>query len=221
MGMVKHLVRAGICALLLALSGCGGGGGGDDVDAKATTTTAAASATTTEKAGPELPKFASEFDRVCTTQVGFPGASSYEPVAGIHPMLFFEEHDGKTWVNSVRDFPDGWAVKEDSNFEDNSELKAVQLIACGDRVKETPTGKKCEFENKEKGTKKTLELVNSTTELKVYAATTGKVVKTEMIETHEDECPMFATYQDGDTTYVETPSEDQYTNALKSVVAQQ
>ncbi len=217
--MSKHLVRVGTCALLLLLTlgACGGGGGGDDAKA---TTTAPAGAVTTAQSAAELPKFASEFDRVCTTQVGFPGATSYEPVPGLHPMLFFEEHRGKSWVNSARDFPQGWAVKEDTNFEDNAELKAVQIIACGDRVKETPSGKQCEFENKSKGTKTKLELVNSTTELKIYAATTGKLVKTEMIETKVTECPYFATYQDGDTTYVETPTEDQYTNALKSVVAQ-
>jgi hypothetical protein len=211
--MTKLPVRVVICALLVMLAACGGGGKSDS----AATTTSAADAVTTTKATAELPDFANDFDRVCTTQVGFPGATSYEPVPGTHPMLFFEEYDGKSWVNSSRTFPQGWAIKEDTNFKDNSDLKPVQLIACADRVKETPTGKQCEFDDK--GTKTKLELVNSTYQLTVYTATTGKSVKTETLETKTTECPYFATFKKGDTTWVDTPSDDQYIAALKSVVA--
>jgi hypothetical protein len=131
-------------------------------------------------------------------------------------MVFFEEYRGKSWVNTGT-FPDGWVVKEDTNYKDNSELKAVQLIGCADRIKETPTGKKCEFENK--GKKTTLELVDSTYELKVYAATTGKELQSTVIEAKDPDCPYLATFQEGDTTYVNEPSDDDYTNAVKPLVA--
>lgn len=204
------------CLAAVSLAACGGGGDSKKSAAGPTTTTAATGASTTE-AGPELPQFASDFDRVCTTQVGFAGAASYEPVAGIHPMVFFEKFRGESWVNSSRTFPQGWTVKEDADFKDNHELKAVQLIACADRVKETPTGKQCEFEDK--GTKTKLELVNSTYELKLYAATSGEVAKTATLETHTTECPYFATFQKGDKKWVDEPSDDEYTAAVKPVVA--
>lgn len=212
--MTRRTFGVAMCVVALTLGGCGGGGSDDDATA---TTEAGGSVTSTTEKGPELPKFIGDFDRVCTTQVGFAGATAYEPTPGVlHPMVFFDEYRGESWV-ATGTFPQGWAVEQDTNFEDNSELAKVELIACSDRVKETPTGKQCEFEDDGKKTK--LELVDSTYELTVYAATTGKVVKTATLEAKKADCPFIATFKEGDTKYVNEPSDDDYTAALKSVVA--
>lgn len=201
---------------LLALGACGGGDTETTAGAGATVTTESTATSSTTPAA-ELPQFASNFDRVCTTKVGFPGATTYEPGPGPHPVILFEEHRGKNFITASVDLPQGWAIKEDTNYQDNSELRAVQLIACSDRVKETPTGKQCDFESK--GEKVKLELVDATYELTVYEAKTGKQVSKSTLEAKSDDCPYIAAYEKGDTTYVEEPSDDQYINALKPVVA--
>ena len=153
---------------------------------------------------------------MCTTQVGFPGARAYEKTPGTHQVLLLENDHDKGYITSSKDLPEGWSIKEDSNFQDNSELAPVQLIACSKRVKETPTGKQCDFDND--GTKVTLELADSTYDLKVYAATTGKEVGASTLEGKSADCPYIAVFNKGDTTYVSEPSEDDYTNALKPYV---
>lgn len=221
---VRTRLIAVLALSLAVLSGaCGGGGGDDDVESGATTTTEGeASETSTSLPGSDgkLPAFSQDFDRVCTTQTGYSGAKAYEPGPGPHTMMLFEDYRGEgDYISSSNDFPEGWTIKEDSNFEDNSELAGIELIACSDRVKEAPTGKKCEF-GKDGEEKATLELVNATYEVKVYSATTGKQVgETATIEATEDECPFIATYKKGDTTFVDEPSDDEYINALKGIVA--
>ena len=205
----------GVAALAVLAGACGGGGGGSSAKST-TTTTGSAAATTPTSAGPELPKFASDFKRVCTTQVGFAGASSYEPGPGPHPVQLMEEAKSG-YITTSRDLPQGWAVKEDSNFDDNSELKPVQLIACAHLASKRPTGKKCDFEDK--GEKTTLELVDTTYELTIYKATDGKALTKSTLEGKSDECPMLAVWTKGDTTYLTEPSDDQYIAALKPTVA--
>jgi hypothetical protein len=196
----------------VAMSACGGGSSGNSKS-----TADASSATTAVTRETEVPAFIGEFDRLCTTQVGFGGVSAYEPAPGLHPVVFFDDYRGEGFVESSRYLPAGWAVKQDSNFKDNSELKAAQLVACSDRIKETPTGVKCTFEDQ--GKKVELELVDATYDLKVYAATTGELKHQQTLEGKSSECPYIAAFRKGDTTFVNQPSDDDYTNALKPVVA--
>jgi hypothetical protein len=203
----------------LLSAGCGGGdGGGGASGAGASSTTTAPGVTTTAPGGnAKLPQFSTNFDRVCTTQVGFPGAKAYEGVAGVHPVMLFEDYRGGGPVASSRTLPDGWTVKEDANFGDNSELAAVELVACSDLVKETPTGKHCEFDDK--GAKTDLEMVDATYEVKVYTASTGKELGRSTLEAKGTDCPYIAVFKKGDTKYVRQPSDDDYINALKAHVA--
>lgn len=213
---MKTRVMASVLALAVVCTlGACGGGGDDSGDDAATTTTAAATATT--EAAAELPQFSTEFDRVCTTQVGFPGAKSYEPTPGLHPVMLLEEYRGKNYVTSSRQLPQGWTIKEDTNFEDNAELAGVELVACSDQVKQTPTGKQCDFDDD--GEKVRLELVAATYELTIYATTTAKEIAKTTIEARDDDCPTIAAFQKGDTTFVATPEDDDYIAALKPHVA--
>jgi hypothetical protein len=212
----------GVAVAVMAIAGaCGGGGDGDEaaVAGEAATTTVASA--TAGKGGPEVPAFIGEFDRVCTTQVGFPGVAAYEGGPGVHPVVLFEEFRGESFVESARSLPGGWKVEQDADFEDTSDLETAQLVACSDRTEERPTGVKCQFKGGEDdgGKPVELELVDAVYELKVYAATTGELQHQQTLEARNTECPFIATFKKGDTTYVNQPSDDDYIAALKPVVA--
>jgi hypothetical protein len=222
-----------LLVVVLLLGACGGGDdGGEETGsaAGASSPTAAAgdedededdaSTTTVPPVGGDetLPGFIQDFDRVCTTQVGFSGAASYEAGPGPHPVILFEDYRGGDLIESSRSLPEGWKVEQDSDFEDNRELAEVELIACSSRTSEAPTGVECDFENDEEGTV-TLELVDATYDLVVYEARTGEEVHRATLEgSAGGECPFIATFEKGDTTMVSEPEDDAYINALKGVV---
>ena len=132
-------------------------------------------------------------------------------------MVFFEDYRGGDLVESGRTFPEGWVVKQDDNFSDNSELEKVEVIACSKRADLKPTGQKCDFDSD--GTTVTLELVDASYQLTVFAAVTGeKLTDTTLQATSGGECPVIATFQKGDTTFVAEPDDDAYINALKATI---
>lgn len=211
---MNRWVAAVLVGVVCIVSGsCGGDDGSDGVATKATATSSATTAATES----EVPAFIGEFDRVCTTRVGFPGVAAYEAAPGVHPVVLFEDFRGEGFVESARDLPAGWAVKQDTNFEDTTDLEAAQLVACSDRVKELPTGIQCDFEDD--GKKTPLELVDADYELKIYAAATGELKHEQTLQARSTKCPFIATFKKGDTTFVNQPSDDDYINALKPVVA--
>jgi hypothetical protein len=182
------------------LSGCGGGNGG------ASPTPAG------QTAAADLPPYLSAFDRVCETQIGFGGAAAYAPTPGIHPVILFADYrDPPTLIESGLTLPAGWTV---------AEVADVELVACSRRTELTPTGTKCDFGGNDGSAPITLELADTVYELTVYAAATGdQVGEPQSLEGSTTECPMFATFREGDTQYLINPSEDQYLNALKGFVA--
>lgn len=206
------VLRLGLLLLAITVAACGGGG--DDVTAGGDDD----SATTTSASTPDVdvPAFAGDFDRVCTTQVGFKGVAAYEGGPGPHPLIFFNDHRGQGFVESAQELPAGWKVEQDMDYEDNSDLQKTQLIACNDRVNEIPTGVVCDFEDD--GEEIKLELVDADYDLKVYVASSGELKHEARIEARDKECPFIASFQKGDKTYVNEPSDDQLINALKRVV---
>lgn len=165
----------------------------------------------------DLPTFASDFDRVCTTQVGFAGATPLTEGPGPHPIILFQETDSGILIESSVDLPAGWAIEEDSDFDDNSELAPTELIGCSQITVTEPNGVACDLEDDD-GNVTTLNLVDVTYELTVYEATTGELVGTETIAAADTECPFFVFIEEGDTEYYNAPDADQYTNALKAYV---
>lgn len=220
-------VLLGLFAATVLLSGCGGtpadasagatvnptGGGQVDGGESATPTG--------ETAADELPAFMQEFDRVCETQVGFAGAAAYDASPGLHPVVLFTDFDDPpTLIESSQTLPAGWTITQDADFADNSELADVQLVACSRRTKATPNGTKCDFTSNDSGTTITLELTDTVYVLTVYAAATGQQVgEPTTLEASDTECPFFATFEEGDTQFLNDPTEDQYVNALKGIVA--
>lgn len=232
MNVTRHRARLGLFLLALALAACNSGTKAA-TDTPATTATTDVSAETkaepttaddvSELASPqaaaaELPTFISDFDRVCTTQVGFGGAAPYDDASpGLHPMVLFESFgaDG-TLLESSREFPAGWAVEQDSNFEDNSELAAVQLVVCSVRVGGTPNGTKCEFDSD--GETLTLELVDATYEVTVHRAATGEEVGAFTLDAASTECPYVVSVEPGDTQHFNEPTDDDLIVALRPFV---
>lgn len=161
-----------------------------------------------------------DFDRVCETQVGFAGADAYDTASGLHPVvLFVESGDPPSLSDSSRLLPAGWSVKNDAAYANNSELAAVQLVACSRRV-ETKANGTCTFEGKDGAPDTILEKTDTTYELTVYAATTGeRVGEAQTLKAAPSECPMFAFIREGETKWFNNPTDDQYVNALKAVVA--
>jgi hypothetical protein len=238
-GVVRRLVVVVFGLGLLASCGGGGDSGVSATTAAAPPTTSTPSTTeevipassttasapttsaapaTTAAASAELPAFMNEFDRVCKTQVGFSGATAYDGAPGTHPVALLEDafEDDDLYIESSNQLPAGWTIEQDSDFADNSELAAVQLVACLDRTATAPTGTQCEFDNN--GTKITLELTNATYELKVFGAVTGEAVGNTSITTTETECPFIAVFREGDTQHIASLSDDDLTNALKPYV---
>lgn len=168
----------------------------------------------------DLPQFLSDFDRVCTTETGFGGATPYSAEGpGPHPFVLMQESDsGKIFERDLSDAPAGWNIQTDSDFDDNSEIVPTELIACSQKTATTPTGIMCDLEMDDDSTV-TLEVVDQTFVLTIREATTGNAIGTERIEATDAECPFFVFIDEGDTQYFNTPDEDQYINALKPYVA--
>ena len=206
-----------IAAVLLA--GCGGGGPGTAGTGATTAPTARASTATSPSA--DLPPMMGDFSRVCTTQVGYGAATAYAATPGLHPVeLFFDHGDPPTLTESSATLPAGWTVTQDGDYADNGELAGVELVGCARRTTATPNGTKCDFKGANDGDPPlTLELVDTLYTLTVYASATGKQVgEPQTLEASDTECPMFASFRDGDTQLLNYPTDDQFINALKKIV---
>lgn len=169
-------------------------------------------------AAQELPQFDSDFSRVCTTQVGFGGASPYVAEGGPSPVVLFAEGDDGDFIKASVELPAGWAIENDLDFEDNSELAPAELVACAAISKQTPNGVSCDLEGDD-GSTTTLDLVDVTYTLSVYEAVSGELLGEEVIEAASTDCPFFVFIEEGQTEYLNTPDADAYTAALQPYVA--
>jgi len=221
-------------SLLVILAGCGGDDDDDaaepsesssDVSEEETDDTEAPEEETDDTEAPEeqsgdgeVPQFSSDFNRLCTTQVGFEGAAEYTEGPGPHPAIIFEDVDGEeTYIESSGEFPEGWVIEQDSNFEDNSDLAPTELIVCAAHASTTPNGTDCELDND--GEAVSLELVDVTYELTVYSAKTGEQVgEPVQVEAASTDCPFVVAYEEGDTQYFNRLADDDLINALRPVI---
>ena len=165
----------------------------------------------------ELPRLAYDFDRVCLTQIGFPGAAPYDATPRIHPVALFSEYgDPASLRLSSVELPAGWAVTGSASKE---ALATVELVACSRRVEGRANGT-CTFKGKDGAPDTTLEMTDTTHELTIYEAATGKQVGgPQTLAAAPTECPMIAFIKEGDTKYFNDPDADQYVNALKAAVS--
>ncbi len=226
--MTPRRLIAAVAASVLVLSACGGGSddaeeGSDDIEESAD------AADSSDEAGDDaaednalvddLPQFLSDFDRVCTTETGFGGATPLSDGPGPHPFVLMQQSDSDfIFERDLDDAPAGWNVQTDGDFDDNSEIVPTELIGCSLRTGTTPTGIMCEFEVDDGAAVTSLELVDVTFKLTVREATTGAAIGTETIEASDTDCPFFVSIDEGDTQTFNTPTEDQYINAMKPYV---
>jgi hypothetical protein len=205
------------------------GGAGSYVTSSATTvrvpdaptsTAPTAPATTAARAAEtshEVPAFIDDFARVCTTQVGYSGATPYDQTPSVHPVAVFESDDQhRSYTESLHTLPAGWTLTPGPASTDKAQLATVQLIACIDRTATSPAGIDCNFDSD--GTPVTLALVNATYDVTLYVATTGAKLGDVSVDAKTSECPYVAAYRDGDTQYVTALTDDEVTNAVKPYV---
>ncbi len=166
----------------------------------------------------DLPKFVSDFDRVCTTQVGFAGATPLsDGAAGPRPIAVFQETDSGSLITTSFDLPAGWEIENDNDYDNNDEVAPIELVGCSTVTAQTPNGVSCDLEGDDDEVI-TLGLVDQSFELNVYEAVTGELLGTETIDAADADCPMFVFVDEGQTEYFNTPDADQYINALKAYV---
>ncbi len=208
-------------AATFALAACGGGSdaaSNDDAD-NASSGASDEPATEDNDLVDDLPQFLSDFDRVCTTGTGFGGATALSEGPGPHPFVLMQESDdGYIFERNLSDAPAGWNIQTDGDFDDNSEIQPTEIIACSQRAATSPTGIMCDLEGDD-GSVSTLEMVDVTFEITMREATTGTAIGTETVEAIKADCPSFVFVHDEDTQYFNTPTEDQYINAVKAYVA--
>lgn len=212
-------------ATALVLAACGGGssdGAADDSSGDPVS-----SDTGTVDGGAvdaDLPVTSLGFDQVCASQVGFSGAAEYDASApGPHPVVMFRTNgDDVGFFSSAATLPAGWELETDDDFDDNSDLAAAQLVSCLSVVEQVPTGIMCDLESEDDDGNVeivTLEVVDVTYEMKIYAARTGELVGTETIAAIDASCPTFTFLDEGQTQYLNREDEADTVNALKSYVS--
>ncbi len=165
----------------------------------------------------DLPNFVSDFDRVCTTQIGFAGATPLsDGAAGPRPIAVFQETDSGSLITTSFDLPAGWEIENDNDYDNNDEIVPIELVGCSTVTEQSPNGVSCDLEGDDEVI--TLALVDQFFELNVYEAVTGELVGTETIDAVDADCPTFVFVDEGQTDYFNTPDADQYINALKAYV---
>ncbi|MGD1908951.1 MAG: hypothetical protein ACFB0C_23600 [Leptolyngbyaceae cyanobacterium] len=153
--------------------------------------------------------FPDDFEQVCNG-IAFEPAKSYEPVAGsVHPIYVFDrEDDGQSFSKSYRELPNGWELE----FE---ESQNAQLVACL-TVTAQELANTCEFPPEEGETiAYTLETYSATYNVEIYAAQSGELLDSKILELQGEDCPVVHFFTEGETVDTSIPD---YSQALLEFV---
>lgn len=203
-------------ALLAVLAGCGdggepagsgpaggggssAGGGGDSADR------------------PEIPRFASDFERTCTDGLGFGGLPAFSRTAKQPQPAVLLTKTTDLWIQQSSlddDFPRGWILGPSGNL-----AKAV-LVVCQERTNATPAGRTCQMKDQKTGQPFQLTLYNTRYRLRVLEARTGTVLYDRPGQARSTECPSF-TFVGSDedrTKYYTDPRPRDYRAVLKRYI---
>ncbi len=136
----------------------------------------------------ERPLFGYDFEAVCRRGV-VEKAAPYDAENGeIHPVLVFQrqpDRDGYSEISpTTLKLPVPWMVEHGEDYS------VVELVACLTAVDATFV-KTCDYESRDTGDTILLHLHNTTYEAVLYAAQTGEVIATSVIEAESDVCPLF------------------------------
>jgi hypothetical protein len=144
--------------------------------------------------GPEVPDSVLDLERVCKDGLGFSGMPAYDRTQKtVHPAILMN-NPGDDWSQfepPAGDFPKGWFLR----YSDKP--AAAELVVCVERTKATPTGKVCDMET-EDGKPLKIRTYNTSYQLKVVEARTGKALHEYNGEAKSDECPVYIYTSEGE-----------------------
>ena len=199
-------------ALLAAISvGCGGGdessddGAGDaPAAADANDADEGADAGTDEGAdeGPTATAalenvFDSDFLVACDG-VGFPAAAPYDTTAGTISPVVVLAGEGTEMYGRYGAVREAWTRQWTT--ENPLALAEIQLVVCAEKVSATQVQECTGYEVDGVVTDNVVILNEVTYEVSLHEAATGAEVATTTITARDEDCPMFVSFTEGDTT---------------------
>jgi hypothetical protein len=197
-------IRAGaLLGAALLLASCGSGGSG---------TAAVEESSGSSPAAPQL--FPDDFEGVCSGASQSRG-TDYASSAH-HKALYFETYEDDLLDQSDR-LPSDWTVQFDAN---SNAYMAVDVVACGIRVDEKLAKRCTGYEDDETGTKGSVNWYTGTYDLTAYEARTGKRLDSTTIEADSEECPLVATFDDGEdeSDMYASPTDQEIAKFLEKIV---
>jgi hypothetical protein len=133
-----------------------------------------------------IPLSTSSYAQVCNG-AGLSEAVAYSKSPGVHPLILMNRDSDQSSFNEKTPsdgFPKSWQISY-KNAKDG------QLVTCITTAKRE-LKKKCDFPaSKPDQIKHVLEMYNTTYDVTLYEAKTGKKIASKSIVAKADECPMF------------------------------
>ncbi|MCB0998141.1 MAG: hypothetical protein R2713_13830 [Ilumatobacteraceae bacterium] len=183
-------------ALLAAISvGCGGGdessddGAGDDASAADVDATDAPAALENV--------FDTDFLVACDG-VGFPAAAPYDTTAGTISPVVVLAGEGTAMYGRYGAVREAWTRQWTT--ENPLALAEIQLVACAEKVSATQVQECTGYEVDGVVTDNVVILNEVTYEVSLHEAATGTEVASTTITARDEDCPMFVSFTEGDTT---------------------
>ncbi|HSV38185.1 MAG TPA: hypothetical protein VLI04_05445 [Nocardioidaceae bacterium] len=161
-----------------------------------------------------VPLFPDDFESVCSGATQ-PRAADYSTTE-THKAVYFETYEDALLEQSSQ-LPSDWTVV----FDENSDAyAAVDVVGCGVRTAEKLAEECPGYTDEETGTEGTVNWYTGTYELTAYEAKTGIPMGTTTIEADDVECPMFATFDEGESEIdmYDGPTEEEIAKFLKPFV---
>jgi hypothetical protein len=164
----------------------------------------------------DRPLMSFDFEPVCRRGT-VKKATAYEPMPGrVHPILVFkrdrlEDNSYYEVPPTTLKLPVPWMVDYGSDYT------KVELVACltrtgGDFVST------CDYKDDDSEETFLLNVYNSTYEVKIYAARSGKEIGTATVEAIVDDCPMLYIFSEKEEDYFAWPASGTLESALRPYV---
>lgn len=163
---------------------------------------------------PAAQLFPDDFEGVCSGATESQ-AADYARSAE-HKAVYFETYEDKLLDESSR-LPSDWTVKFDAT---RNAYAAVDVVGCGVRTDEKLAKKCTGYEDEDTHTKGSVNWYTATYELSAYEANTGKKLGSATIKADSQDCPTFASFDEGENEIdmYDSPSDQEVTSFLKKVV---
>jgi hypothetical protein len=190
-------------AVVLLLAACSFGGGG---------TAGPGKDPSGSNAGAQL--FPDDFQGVCSGATESQAADYAR--SRQHKAVYFETYEDKLLDESTR-LPPDWTVQFDAT---SNAYAAVDVVGCGVRTDQKLARKCTGYEDQDTSTKGSVNWYTATYELSAYEATTGKKLGSVTVKADSQDCPTFASFDEGqdEIDMYDSPSDQVVTSFLKKFV---